>query len=170
MFTQVLTPVHEQNNDNNNNSSSSSPWCIRRILHYGGITILSICTTLIFLQTQAISLQLARQQREIDSLQSQLHNTSEHIQHEVEAQRDFTVLHMAGTFTLLTCLMTLFHMTNHLRQMNQPTVQRKILAILWMSPIYGVTSFLCLLLPKGEGYLMILKDFYESYVIYQFLR
>ena len=100
MFTQVLTPVHEQNNDNNNNSSSSSPWCIRRILHYGGITILSICTTLIFLQTQAISLQLARQQREIDSLQSQLHNTSEHIQHEVEAQRDFTVLHMAGTFTL----------------------------------------------------------------------
>lgn len=61
-------------------------------------------------------------------------------------------------------------MTAHLRKMNQPFVQRKILAILWMSPIYGMTSFLSLILPSSaEGYLNILKDFYESYVIYQFL-
>ena len=64
----------------------------------------------------------------------------------------------------------MFHMTAHLRKMNQPFVQRKILAILWMSPIYGMTSFLSLVLPpSAEGYLGILKDFYESYVIYQFL-
>jgi hypothetical protein len=38
------------------------------------------------------------------------------------------------------------------------------------SPIYGVTSFLSLVLPpSAEPYLGILKDFYESYVIYQFL-
>ncbi len=42
-------------------------------------------------------------------------------------------------------------------------------AILWMSPVYGITSFLSLLLPSGEGYLGIVKDFYEAYVIYQFL-
>ncbi len=40
----------------------------------------------------------------------------------------------------------------------------------WQSPIYGVTSFLSLVLPpSAEPYLGILKDFYESYVIYQFL-
>ena len=60
-------------------------------------------------------------------------------------------------------------MTAHLRRMNQPFVQRKIMAILWMSPIYALTSFLSLVLPSGEPYLGILKDFYESYVIYQFL-
>ena len=53
--------------------------------------------------------------------------------------------------------------------MNQPLVQRKIIAILWMSPVYSFTSFLSLILPGAEGYFTILKDFYESYVIYTFL-
>ena len=60
-------------------------------------------------------------------------------------------------------------MTAHLRSFRRPHVQRKILAILWMSPIYGITSWLSLVFPKFEGYLSILKDFYEAYVIYQFL-
>ncbi len=38
-----------------------------------------------------------------------------------------------------------------------------------MSPIYAVTSWLSLVFPKFEGYLAIIKDFYEAYVIYQFL-
>lgn len=63
----------------------------------------------------------------------------------------------------------MFHMTAHLRKMNQPIVQRKIMAILWMSPIYAVTSFMSLVLPSGEPAFDIIKDFYESYVIYQFL-
>jgi len=72
---------------------------------------------------------------------------------------------LAGTFTLLTCLLTIFHMASHIRNMYEPIVQRKILAILWMSPIYGVTSFISLLVPATEGYLSIIKDFYEAYVI-----
>jgi len=88
----------------------------------------------------------------------------------VEKQHDLTIVHIAGTFTLLSCLVTTFHMTSHLRKMNQPIIQRKILAILWMSPIYALTSFLSLVLPpSAEPCLGILKDFYESYVIYQFL-
>ena len=38
-----------------------------------------------------------------------------------------------------------------------------------MSPIYAVTSFLSLLWPAAQGYLAIIKDLYEAYVIYQFL-
>ena len=60
-------------------------------------------------------------------------------------------------------------MTSHLRNFHQPFVQRKILAILWMCPIYSVTSWLSLVVPAMEGYLEILKDLYEAYVIYQFL-
>jgi hypothetical protein len=170
MFTQVLSPINEHNSSSHQPHEPTTTCCIQRLLHYGAITLLSIATTFLFLQTQAISLRLANQQHQIDQLQKQLQNTSQHMEHEVEKQRDFTVLHMAGSFTLLTCLLSLFHMTAHLRKMNQPIVQRKIVAILWMSPIYGVTSFLCLVLPSSAGgYLMIIKDFYESYVIYQFL-
>jgi len=79
------------------------------------------------------------------------------------------VYQLAGTFTLLGCLISMWHMTSHLRNFQQPFVQRKILAILWMCPIYSVTSWLSLVVPAMEGYLAILKDLYEAYVIYQFL-
>ncbi len=76
---------------------------------------------------------------------------------------------LAGTFCLLAILISMWHMTAHIRQFKRPFVQRKILAILWMSPIYAVTSWLSLVFPQFEGYLAIVKDFYEAYVIYQFL-
>ena len=66
--------------------------------------------------------------REIESSANEIENTNS----VVEQQRDFTIINIAGTFTLLSCLVTMFHMTAHLRKMNQPFVQRKILAILWM--------------------------------------
>ncbi len=80
------------------------------------------------------------------------------------------VYQLAGTFTLLGCLISAWHMTSHLRAFNKPFVQRKVLAILWMCPIYSVTSWLSLVAPGPlEGYLGILKDMYEAYVIYTFL-
>jgi len=84
-------------------------------------------------------------------------------------ENDFMIYQIAGTFTLIGCLVAMWHMTAHLRKMRQPFVQRKILAILWMSPIYSITSWLSLIFTEVEGYLTIVKDFYEAYVIYQFL-
>jgi hypothetical protein len=136
----------------------------------GAIGILSAVSAILFIQLQAVSLRVASEQYQIDELKKQIESSSTEIVHQVEKQRDLTIINIAGTFTLLSCLITLFHMTSHLRKMNQPFVQRKIMAILWMSPVYGLTSFLSLVLPpSGEPYLGILKDFYESYVIYQFL-
>lgn len=93
----------------------------------------------------------------------------ESLQNSVEEQQQFNFLTLAGTFTLLTCLISMFHMTTHLQKFNQPKIQRKIIAILWMSPIYSVTSFLTLIVPAVEGWMAIIKDFYESYCIYVFL-
>lgn len=96
-----------------------------------------------------------------------LHDKTYHLFFSTE--NSFMVYQLAGTFTLLGCLISMWHMTNHLRSFKQPFVQRKILAILWMCPIYSVTSWLSLVIPTIEGYLAILKDMYEAYVIYQFL-
>jgi len=84
-------------------------------------------------------------------------------------ENSFMVYQLAGTITLLSCLISMWHMTAHIQRMNQPVIQRKILAILWMSPIYAVTSWFSLVFPVAEGYLAIIKDAYEAYVIYQFL-
>ena len=53
-------------------------------------------------------------------------------QDQFSLENSFMVYQLAGTFTLLSCLISMWHMTAHLRKMNQPNVQRKILAILWM--------------------------------------
>jgi len=63
----------------------------------------------------------------------------------------------------------MFHMSSHLRNYHEPIVQRKIITILWMSPIYGVTSFFSLVFPQADGYLAVIRDFYEAYVVYNFL-
>ena len=84
-------------------------------------------------------------------------------------ENSFMVYQLAGTFTVLSCLISMWHMTAHMRKMNEPDVQRKILAILWMSPLYAVTSWFSLVFHSAEGYLAIIKDGYEAYIIYQFL-
>jgi hypothetical protein len=90
-------------------------------------------------------------------------------QDQFSMENSFMKFQLAGTFCLLAILISMWHMTAHIRKFQRPFVQRKILAILWMSPIYAVTSWLSLVFPRFEGYLSIVKDFYEAYVIYQFL-
>ena len=58
-------------------------------------------------------------------------------------ENDFMKYQVAGTFTILSCLISMWHMGSHTRKMNKPTIQRKILAILWMCPIY-VSTIECL--------------------------
>ncbi|KAL7506489.1 hypothetical protein ACHAXN_003772 [Cyclotella atomus] len=106
---------------------------------------------------------------QVELVQSDLSRYIRTTQDQFSTENSFMVYQLAGTFTLLGCLISMWHMTNHLRSFKQPFVQRKILAILWMCPIYSVTSWLSLVIPTIEGYLAILKDMYEAYVIYQFL-
>ena len=134
---------------------------------------MGVMVAFLFIQLQYVTYKLNAEQKDIAQLKHQIQNQTEsqiqQLTNEVAQQKDYTIYQLAGTFTLLTCLLTTFHMVSHLRNLYEPFVQRKILAILWMSPIYSVTSFLSLLLPKTEGYLSIIKDFYEAYVIYTFL-
>jgi hypothetical protein len=107
---------------------------------------------------------------QVSIVQSSLSQYIRSTQDQFSTENSFMIYQLAGTFTLLGCLISMWHMTSHLRAFHQPFVQRKILAILWMCPIYSITSWLCLVGgEKVEGYLGILKDMYEAYVIYTFL-
>ena len=48
------------------------------------------------------------------------------------AENDFVKYQLAGTFTLLACLISLWHVTSHMRHYAKPDVQRRIMAVLWM--------------------------------------
>jgi len=107
--------------------------------------------------------------QQVDEVKVNFEQYAAKTEHQFSMENNFMKYQVAGTFTVLSCLISMWHMGSHERKMNQPVIQRKILAILWMCPIYAVTSCLSLVLPTYAGYLGIIKDFYEAYIIYQFL-
>ena len=88
---------------------------------------------------------------------------------QLSAESNFVRFQIAGTFTLLACLISILSITSHLRSMTKPDVQRRILAILWMVPIYGITSWLSLVFPVGIHYFTGIRDIYEAYCVYTFV-
>jgi len=123
--------------------------------------------------TNELALSVAKAEREIDAevkmVKKDVESYVRTTQDQFSMENSFMIYQLAMTFMLLSCLISMWHMTAHLRKFNQPIVQRKILAILWMCPIYAITSWFSLIFHQAEPYLEVLKDFYEAYIIYQFL-
>lgn len=85
------------------------------------------------------------------------------------AENDFVKYQLAGTFTLLACLISLYHITQHQRNYAKPEIQRRIMAIIWMVPVYSMSSWLSMVSgPASERVFETLKQFYEAYVVYTF--
>lgn len=82
---------------------------------------------------------------------------------------DFVRFQLAGTFTMLGSLISLYHLTGHLRHYYKPEVQRRIMAVLWMVPIYGLTSWLSLVATTYTHIWDFIRDSYEAYAIYTFI-
>jgi hypothetical protein len=53
--------------------------------------------------------------------------------------------------------------------MLNPDTQRKVMAILWMVPVYSITSWISLVVPQSMSYLSAFRDCFEGYAIYMFL-
>lgn len=96
-------------------------------------------------------------QKQVDTVKGDVDHYVQTTQDQFSMENSFMVYQIAGTFTLVACLISMWHMTGHVRRFKKPIVQRKVLAILWMSPIYSVTSWLSLVFPSYEGYLAIVK-------------
>lgn len=106
---------------------------------------------------------------QVEQVQQDVKEQVEEVNENVSSQNSLMAYQFAGTFSILGSLISFWHISSHIRKFNEPTVQRKIIAILWMVPIYSVSSWLGLVFVKAQAYLSIFKDVYEAYAIYQFL-
>jgi len=105
----------------------------------------------------------------VEKVQEHVENQVKEVNDNVSSQNSLMAYQFAGTFAILGSLISFWHMTSHIRKLNEPIVQRKIIAIMWMIPIYSVTSWLGLVFTQTYGFLSLIKDIYEAYVIYTFL-
>ena len=70
-------------------------------------------------QVEADQAQIANLEHEVREKQE---TQIQEIQQEVAEEQQFNFLSLAGVFTLLTCLISMFHMSSHLSKMNQPNM------------------------------------------------
>lgn len=65
--------------------------------------------------------------------------------------------------------MAILHIYRHLKNYTEPIFQRFIVRIIFMVPVYALTSFLSLVLPETSIYFNSIREVYEAWVIYNFL-
>ncbi|KAL8237378.1 hypothetical protein R6Q59_018459 [Mikania micrantha] len=65
--------------------------------------------------------------------------------------------------------LALHHIYRHLLNYTEPTYQRFIVRIIFMVPVYALTSFLSLVYNETSIYFDSLREIYEAWVIYNFL-
>lgn len=76
---------------------------------------------------------------------------------------------IGGLFVLMALPITLWEITQHLVHYTKPYLQKHIIRILWMVPIYALNAWLALLFPHGAIYMDTIRECYEAYVIYNFM-
>ncbi|XP_069487348.1 transmembrane protein 184C [Ambystoma mexicanum] len=76
---------------------------------------------------------------------------------------------IAGIFVLMTIPISLWGILQHLVHYTQPELQKPIIRILWMVPIYSVDSWIALKYPNIAIYVDTCRECYEAYVIYNFM-
>eukprot|EP01118_Nematostelium_gracile_P010855 TRINITY_DN3797_c0_g1_i1.p1 TRINITY_DN3797_c0_g1~~TRINITY_DN3797_c0_g1_i1.p1 ORF type:complete len:364 (+),score=58.92 TRINITY_DN3797_c0_g1_i1:3-1094(+) len=77
---------------------------------------------------------------------------------------------VAGTCAVWATLISFHLIYKHFRNYTRPELQRPIIRIILMVPIYAVDSFLSLRFKNLALYLDLVRDCYESYVLYMFLQ
>lgn len=82
---------------------------------------------------------------------------------------DFAAFYSAGAFVLITVAMSSKLIYNHLTNWYMPDVQKYVVRILYMVPIYSIQSWLSLRFHNARIYIDTLRDLYEAYVIQSFL-
>lgn len=78
------------------------------------------------------------------------------------------VLSLVALFVLGSCITSFVLVALHKNNWHIPLLQRKVVGIAWMPPIYAVSSWLSLAFPDKSLYFNIVRDCYEAYVVYLF--
>jgi Domain of unknown function. len=85
-----------------------------------------------------------------------------------QARPDFVAFYSAGAFVLITLIISTKLIYNHLTHWYMPDVQKYVVRILWMVPLYAIQSWLSLRFHNARLYIDTLRDLYEAYVIQSF--
>eukprot|EP00039_Didymoeca_costata_P030648 m.30717 g.30717 ORF g.30717 m.30717 type:complete len:391 (-) comp8232_c0_seq1:27-1199(-) len=88
--------------------------------------------------------------------------------HKYKQDEAVTAWFIAGVFVCLTLPTSIWDVAMHIEHYRNPKLQRHIIRILWMVPIYSVDSWLALRFPGAAIYLDTMRECYEAYVIYNF--
>ncbi|EDW03122.1 GH10663 [Drosophila grimshawi] len=83
-------------------------------------------------------------------------------------QNDQLIL-IGGLFVLSAVPISIWHIIQHVIHFTRPILQKHIIRILWMVPIYALNAWIGLLFPKHSIYVDSLRECYEAYVIYNFM-
>jgi len=75
---------------------------------------------------------------------------------------------VAGFFVIAGLPISIWEIGMHLQHYTRPDLQKFIIRILWMVPIYAISSWLALSLPKHAIIFDTMRGCYEAYVIYSF--
>ncbi|CAM8925760.1 unnamed protein product [Rhodiola kirilowii] len=76
---------------------------------------------------------------------------------------------IAFVCTVGAIVLAVLHIYRHLSNYTEPTYQRHIVRIVFMVPVYALTSFLSLVFPGSSIYFDSIREVYEAWVIYNFL-
>jgi uncharacterized protein HemX len=99
-------------------------WMIIQLCNAVWVLILTGVVIYLGLQMQQLNQEVSDQEIEIDTLKIQVTTKQEgqiqELHQAVEEEHDLTLGALAGTFTLLTCLISMFHMSSHLQKYNEP--------------------------------------------------
>ena len=104
-------------------------------------------TNQLALMSRTLEVTVSNINEAVDAAEDTIHKEVQVVQENIEqyvavtnkqfaAEDDFVKYQLAGTFTLLGCLISMWHLTSHLRHFDTPDVQRRVMAVLWMVPIY----------------------------------
>jgi len=77
---------------------------------------------------------------------------------------------VAGAFVIVAILSSFWQITQHLKYFNKPYLQKYIVRILWMVPIYSTNAWIAMVLPAAGVYLDVCREAYEAFVIYSFMK
>lgn len=77
---------------------------------------------------------------------------------------------VAGYCAFFASILSTFQILEHLTCFIDPECQTKVVRILFMVPLFAIISWISLCAPSAAEYLNLIRDTYESYVIYAFFQ
>lgn len=75
----------------------------------------------------------------------------------------------ASIFTLMTVTLSGEEIRKHLVNYSSPRVQKHIVRILWMPPIYALDCFIAIRFDSAGAYLTVVREMYEAYCVWSFM-